>query len=260
MPVPSKPSLLLHGSINHFGNIACARLSDSTPYAGATRGTWRCVQVWFRKTTDWGGIWNQTSCRGNGDKPFRPAPENSLLRWIAAVLALLALSYTGHRVWESLRNQAPSSSAREGAPSLPPTAPSPRASSQTLPPSAMEPQSGIRIVTKCVLNGNTIYSEDACPQGSASTRVVTREDHNLMTGLTPAQLAAANRIRPAEPPMTTVGQSESPPHSTANECKALDEHIKYLDAMARQPQSGQTQDWIRDQRKKARDRQFAIRC
>lgn len=198
--------------------------------------------------------------RGNGDKPFRPAPENSLLRWIGAVLALLALSYAGYRVWESSRYQAPSSNAREVAPPISPTAPTPRATSQTLPPAAVAPEPGTRIVTKCVLNGKTIYSDDACPQGAPSSRVVTREDHNLMTGLTPAQLAAANRIRPEEPSSTTVGQSENPPQSTTSECKALDEHIKYLDALARQPQSGQMQDWIRDQRKKARDRQFAIRC
>jgi len=52
-------------------------------------------------------------------------------------------------------------------------------------------------------------------------------------------------------------------HSAANsqaECKALDAQITQYDAMARQPQSGQMQDWISAQRKKARDRQFQIRC
>lgn len=42
------------------------------------------------------------------------------------------------------------------------------------------------------------------------------------------------------------------------ECKALDDEIKHLDSWARQPNSGQTQDLIRDRRKKARDRQFEI--
>jgi len=44
------------------------------------------------------------------------------------------------------------------------------------------------------------------------------------------------------------------------ECKTLDAQIANYDSMARQPQSAQTQDWIAERRKKARDRQFAIRC
>ena len=45
-----------------------------------------------------------------------------------------------------------------------------------------------------------------------------------------------------------------------SECKNLDARITQLDSMARQPQSGQTQDWIRGERKTARDRQFSLRC
>jgi hypothetical protein len=30
--------------------------------------------------------------------------------------------------------------------------------------------------------------------------------------------------------------------------------------MARQPQSGQMQDWITEQKRKARNRQFALKC
>lgn len=44
------------------------------------------------------------------------------------------------------------------------------------------------------------------------------------------------------------------------ECKALDAQIQQCDAMARQPQSGQMQDWISAQKKAARDRQFQIKC
>lgn len=46
----------------------------------------------------------------------------------------------------------------------------------------------------------------------------------------------------------------------AEECKALDAEITRLDAMARQPQSAQVQDWIRAEKKRARDRQFQVRC
>jgi hypothetical protein len=33
-----------------------------------------------------------------------------------------------------------------------------------------------------------------------------------------------------------------------------------LPMAARQPQSGQTHDWTRSERRQARDRQFALRC
>jgi len=47
---------------------------------------------------------------------------------------------------------------------------------------------------------------------------------------------------------------------TTAECTALKDRIVYLDALARQPQSGQTQDRIRDEKKQVRDRQFRLRC
>jgi hypothetical protein len=48
--------------------------------------------------------------------------------------------------------------------------------------------------------------------------------------------------------------------TTFDECKWLDERIRHLDSMARQPQSASTQDWISKKRKEARDRQFRLRC
>lgn len=54
--------------------------------------------------------------------------------------------------------------------------------------------------------------------------------------------------------------SNSPVVSHVAECKALDAQITNYDSMARQPQSGQMQDWITAEKKKARDQQFRIRC
>ena len=70
---------------------------------------------------------------------------------------------------------------------------------------------------------------------------------------------AAALTAPHRSVVTTVtsGGSQATQQS---ECKALDASIQQYDAMARQPQSGQMQDWISAQRKKARDRQFQIKC
>lgn len=75
-------------------------------------------------------------------------------------------------------------------------------------------------------------------------------------------LAENNRSAATALASNTVAGFSSPTVASTKkaECKALDEQVARWDAMARQPQSAQTQDWIRGQRKKARDRQFALRC
>ena len=57
---------------------------------------------------------------------------------------------------------------------------------------------------------------------------------------------------------TTIVQQHQP--SRKAQCDALDARVKHYDAMARQPQSGQMQDWISAERKKVRDQQFRLRC
>ena len=48
--------------------------------------------------------------------------------------------------------------------------------------------------------------------------------------------------------------------NTASECSELEARIRGLDAAARQPLPGFEQDRIRNEKKQARDRQFALRC
>lgn len=198
--------------------------------------------------------------RDNADRPFGPAPERPLIHWIATALVLLALVYAGYRVWESPSDRASPPKTRQDTSATSQPLPPPQTSAPPQSAAPAPPAPGTHIVSKCVVNGKTLYSDNACPQGTASTQVVTKSDHNLMAGLTPAQKAAADHIQPAAPSVSAFAPTGGSPSSNASECKALDEHIKYLDAMARQPQSGQMQDWIKDQRKKDRDRQFALHC
>lgn len=198
--------------------------------------------------------------RDKADRPFSPAPERPLMHWIATVLVMLALVYAGYRVWESSNDLPPPPKTRQATSVISQPPPPPQASAQPQSAAPAQQAPGTHIVSKCTVNGKTLYSDNACPQGTAGTQVVTKPDHNLMAGLTPAQMAAADRVQPVAPSISAFAPTEGSPSSNASECKALDEHIKYLDAMARQPHSGQMQDWIKDQRKKDRDRQFALRC
>jgi hypothetical protein len=196
----------------------------------------------------------------NADRPFGPAPEPSLMRWIAAMLVLLALVYAGYRVWESSSNRASPPKTRQdtSATSQPLAPPRTSAPPQSAAPAPQAP--GTHVVSKCVVNGKTLYSDNACPQGTAGTQVVTKADHNLMAGLTPAQMAAANRVQPAAPSLAVIAQSGEVTPDKASECAFIDTEIKHLDALARQPLSGQMQDWITAERKELRDRQFRIPC
>lgn len=46
----------------------------------------------------------------------------------------------------------------------------------------------------------------------------------------------------------------------SGECQALEERVNWLDSLGRIGGGGYTMDWIRDERRKARDRQFRIGC
>ena len=48
--------------------------------------------------------------------------------------------------------------------------------------------------------------------------------------------------------------------ANAGECQALDERVNWLDSLGRIGGGGYTMDWIREERRKARDRQFRIGC
>ena len=111
--------------------------------------------------------------------------------------------------------------------------------------------------------GATFWASGHCSLHSAHIERIV----NVPNGLPWEQKVSlaeqeASQRRAAESSVSQPVVSSSVSASAANqsECEALDAQIVQLDAMARQPQSGQTQDWIASQRKKARDRQFQIRC
>lgn len=110
--------------------------------------------------------------------------------------------------------------------------------------------------------GGTFWSSANCSSQKASIkRIVSVPDglpfaQQVQLG---EQVEGAGRMLQTAPerPALTV----PPPHnSKATECASLNEHIRVLDAEARQPQSGSSQDRITTQRRAVRDRQFWIGC
>lgn len=110
--------------------------------------------------------------------------------------------------------------------------------------------------------GGTFWSQDYCGQHSAVVERIVNVpdslpfDQQVQLG----EQARAEGRRLAAPPRPVHSGKSSESSSTRDECAALDARIRDLDALARRPQSGPSQDRITAERKDARDRQFRIKC
>ncbi|WP_394791508.1 hypothetical protein [Rhodoferax sp.] len=68
----------------------------------------------------------------------------------------------------------------------------------------------------------------------------------------------SSQVLTAPPAQATYTDSSQP--SKASECTALDARIRYLDQLARAGGTAAYMDWIANERKQARDRQFRLHC
>jgi hypothetical protein len=117
-------------------------------------------------------------------------------------------------------------------------------------------------IRKCTVGGKTTYSNSECPEGTQTKAVVLHDSGGIVSPpkadllMLMAQRKAAEGQHGGRQSVVTMGT----PQSATEECGLLDQHVQYLDSKARQPQSATTQDWIRQERSKARDRQVALHC
>lgn len=89
------------------------------------------------------------------------------------------------------------------------------------------------------------FGEQRMAESQALQQSVTQANRSLATTTSGSTLST----------VTTTYQQ-----SPAAICQALAAEVANYDAMARQPQSGQMQDWITEQKRKARSRQTALHC
>lgn len=117
-------------------------------------------------------------------------------------------------------------------------------------------------IINCTVNGKTIYSDQECPDGARTHQVTLHDTAGVISPKKETLLHQPSQRVAAENTQFIPPQSlaDAPPQTIQAECAYLNLHIEQLDSMARQPQSGQMQDWIRQERRNARDRQFAIQC
>jgi len=202
-------------------------------------------------------------------RPFSPPPERFNVGTLGMALVFCAALFFLYKVadWklnhraaqpaEQPRSTPPTQSAARAAPAprqpLLPTPPAPQALPDTT--------AGIAKVIKCVAKGGgTTYGDAACPLGSASSQITVRAEHNLMAAVRPQEAPRPGEAS-AEQAIVVVQTHSADDAAIKNaECRSLDTQIVHWDAMARQPQSAQSQDWITGERKKAWDRQFRLSC
>jgi hypothetical protein len=117
-----------------------------------------------------------------------------------------------------------------------------------------------RTVRKCVVDGHISFTDRPCPNGAITSSVT----------VSTANVGTIAPIAPPEPVMqirqqvviaqVTNTQAQSSFATKQLECAYLEMEIKRIDEAARQPQSGQVQDVLSEERKKVRSRQFALHC
>lgn len=202
------------------------------------------------------------------ERPFSPPPERSGISTFGIAFIFIAALFGLYKAADWKLNQRANALATKKATAAAietkGSTVKPQTTDQPLPPlpsyqTVPDAQPGSRTVTKCVVNGKTSYSDGNCATGAIASQVVTKANHNLMDAV---RMPVVTHAAEPAPPSSVVAQGNQSSSYAAMkaECAGLDEHIKYLDALARQPQGAQTQDWIRDERKKARDRQNRIPC
>jgi hypothetical protein len=229
------------------------------------------------------------------DAPFKPSPPNVLPVWTVVLVVTLAVVALFKRYENLLEPQPqsptvhrPSPNPQTLAPPAPAAAPAPEparpwvrctvngktlyldtecpsadasghAKPQERQPSALPSPATTTTMYLCkAYNGGTFWASSHCNQHQALVdRMVNVPSHlpfDQKMALAESNRRAALQAVPAQPKPPAASRTKP------NECQQLNQQIVHWDSMARQPQSAQTQDWIRTQRQQIRDRQFALRC
>lgn len=196
------------------------------------------------------------------ERSLRPANSSNRLLLVTLLVATLLLVVALSRGWLVWPGQERSRTQR-GAVGSP-------ASTAVAPASALPPETGSRAepprvqhFTKCLTaSGGATYSDGPCPAGMRASTVAVRPDINLADGMNPNARAASIQENSLVTQELVAHERRVAMNvdGVVAECGQLDSVIAALDAEARQPLPGSEQDRIRGERKRARDRQFALRC
>lgn len=141
--------------------------------------------------------------------------------------------------------------------------PPPQPITQGATASPAQAHSGNRSVTKCMVNGQVIFTDRDCPTGAKETSV-TVNTTNMGTVAPQVQQPSPVPVQQRNVVTTTTTYTTNGAAANvsgrAGECAYLDIRIKQIDSEARQPLSGQAQDGLTAERTKVRSRQYELHC
>ena len=210
--------------------------------------------------------------------PFRPpksarSPALTIFIVVAVVAIPLALYLAGARLtFERPRSEVPGNAAARPAvpspqpemrPELPPRAQPYVAPSERLAESPSRPTT--REIYLCKgYTGGMFWSSALCStQRATIDRIVTVPSHYSWEQAVAAgerELRAVDSLYgPREHPVV-VSSGRNAKAQRSTECAFLKRQIEQIDAAARQPQSGATQDRLRSERQRVRAREAELRC
>lgn len=192
-------------------------------------------------------------------QPKRSSSTSLILLAIAAAGVVILCAIWGLRNPDYNAPAVPTSQGRVPAQ----TSDAPAASQPPKSASREDRTERVNRVARCVsTSGSVAYTDQPCRQGERAGLVELRPDSNLVDGMSVEERQASNRTSASAAQQLAAHERRVAMNVTqaGSECAQLDSLIAALDAAARLPQPGSEQDRIRDQRKRARDRQFALRC
>jgi len=127
-------------------------------------------------------------------------------------------------------------------------------------PPMTRPDPARQTIMKCIENGRVTYGDGACNGELVEVPVDTRNNVVESDRQTLEYMARPRQPEPPPAPAATISRGASPMRSRQMDCKVIDAQIASIDAQARQPQTAQMQDYLKDQRAKLRSRQNDLRC
>ena len=214
------------------------------------------------------------NARPRESRPFTPPKETSALVMVGWWITIAFILFKAYDWWHQDRQQA---RAQPRTPVVARAAPTPVAELPRVPrahpaPAAMRAdnpapqQMPYRSGTVYLCRNpdrSTFWAQAPCSSQGAVLERMAQVPEDLPFD---AQVRIAEERRRALTPPPAVQVSETsaatpfPAVDRKAVCDPLDDRVRELDAMARQPQTASMQDWIRSERKSVRDAQFRMRC
>jgi hypothetical protein len=196
------------------------------------------------------------------ERSLRPSKPSSLVWILIGVAVVLGGAFVALGSWP-LAEKVPHAKERQVVPGSSSAVRAPPVQEDS--PRQLDPERAPRLqrFAKCISAGGAVtYSDGPCPNNTRAAEVAVNPDLNLAEGMSVEDRQASMRHNSAIAQSVLEHERRAAENvdTTGSACAQLKELIASIDAAARQPLPGYEQDRLKDQRRHANDRRFALRC